>query len=87
MDALKSLKDKLLLANGELSDREAAHNRANVALAQKLDLEVTDFPGAHLGHASHPEQFAQKLLQVLKAKDQYYSGIRSSCLGRRLEIA
>lgn len=67
LDKLKDTKDKLVPINGEASNTEAAHYRTNVALCEKLGLELRHTPGAHLGYASHPEQFATKLLEILKA--------------------
>lgn len=72
---LRPLKNKLLMVNGELSAAEALQFRANATLAEKLDLELALLPGQHVGYATHAEQFSQKLLEVLRAKDQYYSNI------------
>ena len=68
IDEFKKYKDKLLLVNGELSNKGAAHVRTNVTLSEKLGLPLAIFPGAHLGFASHPQQFAEKLLEALKEK-------------------
>lgn len=67
-EELRPYKDKLILVNGELSNSEAYQVRANVALAEKLDLKVAMFPGGHVGHASHAKEFAQRLIEVLGAR-------------------
>lgn len=65
---LRPHKDKLVLVNGEESNKEAFHYRANVALAEKLGKEVMLFPGGHMGHATHSNAFAAKLVEVLQSK-------------------
>ena len=72
---LRPLKDKLMLVNGQLSPREAYQFRANATLAEKLGLKLVLLPGEHVGHATHAEQFSQKFLEALKAKDQYYTQV------------
>lgn len=67
---LRPLKDKLVLVNGELSPRDAYQYRANAALAKKIGLEVVHFPGEHVGHGTHAQQFSQKLIEVLKERGQ-----------------
>lgn len=66
MNALEKVKGKLILAVGEMSNPEALHYRANVVLSEKLGLELVKFPGAHLGLASHPQQFAERLVEALQ---------------------
>ena len=70
-EELRPLKGKLLLVNGEMSPKGAYQYRANVELGQKLGIEVVEFPGAHVGHASHAKPFSEKLVEVLKAKDGF----------------
>lgn len=65
MEIHQSSRDKLLLAVGELSNKEAGNNRATVALSQ-LWLEVVNFPGGHLDFASYPWDFGQRLWEALK---------------------
>lgn len=65
---LRPYKDKLVLVNGELSNEDAYQVRANVALAGILGLEVAIFPGGHVGHASHPKEFAGRLMEILSAR-------------------
>ncbi|KAK4552099.1 hypothetical protein LTR86_010635 [Recurvomyces mirabilis] len=67
------VKEKLILFNGELSNREAYQYRGNVALGKQIGVEVIHVPGEHVGHRSHPKEFGQKLVEVLKAKDEFYS--------------
>jgi len=67
---LRPHKAKLVLVNGEESDKEAYQFRANVALAGFLDLEVVLFPGAHVSHSTSPRDFAAKLVEVLASREQ-----------------
>ena len=66
---------KLLLLNGELSNKEAPQYLANPSLNDKLQLgqDVVHLPGAHLGYLTHAAEFAPELLKALKAKDSFYS--------------
>jgi hypothetical protein len=34
-------------------------------LATRLGLEVVDFPGGHMGFATHPVEFAARLIEAL----------------------
>ena len=65
---LRPHKSKLVLINGEESNKEAYQFRANVALAERLGLEVLLFPGAHVGHSTCPGDFAARLVEVLAAR-------------------
>jgi pimeloyl-ACP methyl ester carboxylesterase len=69
-DELRPHKDKLVLVNGRDSNLEAYQFRANVALAERLGLEVVLFPGEHVGHWTCPGDFAAKLVEVLHARGQ-----------------
>ena len=73
VEELRLRKSKLLLAVGEDSNKEAAQYRTDVVLSEKLGLDIVHLPGAHLGFASHPEQFAQRLIEALEKRDQYYA--------------
>jgi len=73
--AMARQKGKLVLLNGELSNQEAYQYRGNVALGKPLGLEVVHVPGAHVGHKSHAKEFADKVVQVLKARDDFYAGL------------
>jgi pimeloyl-ACP methyl ester carboxylesterase len=69
-EELRPQKGKLVLVNGEESNKEAYQFRANMALADRLGLEVLLFPGAHVGHATNPVGFAARLAEVLRSGDQ-----------------
>jgi len=69
-EELKPYKAKLVLINGEESNKEAYQFRANVALAERLGLKVVLFPGAHVGHATNPVDFAARLVEVLGSRGQ-----------------
>lgn len=69
-EELRPHKAKLVLINGEESNKEAYQFRANVALAERLGLQVLLFPGAHVGHATNPVEFAAKLAEILDSRGQ-----------------
>ena len=50
----------IVIGSGEESEQQAA-NRAGIALAGRLGIEPTPFPGAHGGFASHTDEFAKRL--------------------------
>ncbi|MGW1893476.1 alpha/beta fold hydrolase [Streptomyces sp. NPDC002004] len=63
--ALRRAADRLVPAVGRDSrDQEALHG-PTVRLAELLGLEITEFPGGHLGCTEHPEEFAAQLLAAL----------------------
>lgn len=64
--ALAAAADGLLLVGGADS-AELAGYRANAELAARLGLPLHGFPGAHLGHVTHPEQVADRLAALLAA--------------------
>lgn len=66
VELLRKLKEKLVLVNGKDSHREAPHRLVNVCLGEKLDMEVLDWPGMHLGFASHPEAFVNEFKELMK---------------------
>jgi acetyltransferase/esterase len=66
MEALERASDRLVLAGGSES-REHFPYRPNMVLAQRLDIEIIDFPGGHVGHVTHPFEFADLLDRVLNA--------------------
>jgi pimeloyl-ACP methyl ester carboxylesterase len=65
VDALKAASDRLVLAGGTAS-RNDVNYRPNLVLADRLGLEVVDFPGGHLGYVTHPHAFAGTLEDVLR---------------------
>jgi pimeloyl-ACP methyl ester carboxylesterase len=67
---LKPYKDKLVLVNGRDSNTEAYQFRANVALAERLGLQVVLFPGEHVGHSTCPRDFAANLVEVFGTRGQ-----------------
>lgn len=66
--ALGRAKDRLVLGGGRDS-RDATGPllpaRPNQVLAARLDLGVTDFPGAHVGYLTHPAEFADAVRSAL----------------------
>lgn len=65
VDALKNVPTRVVSAAGETSGKQAAC-RAAVALAERLGIDVTYLPGAHGGWGSDPQEFADKLNEVLR---------------------
>ncbi len=64
LGALKAVADRLVLAGGA-NGQELFAYRPNLVLAERLGLEVVDFPGDHIGYLSHPAEFAVRLAGVL----------------------
>ncbi|KAF7189444.1 hypothetical protein HII31_09220, partial [Pseudocercospora fuligena] len=69
---LKPSKEKLLLILGEESPKDAYQFRANVALGKELGVDPVMFPGEHVSHATHAPQFSERLVEVLKGRDEFY---------------
>ena len=68
LEVLRKLKGKLVLVNGKQSQKEAPHRLTNVYLGEKLELEVEDWAGMHLGFASHPEEFAGQFRDLMRRR-------------------
>ncbi len=66
--ALKAVAGRLVLAGGRDSHEQFPY-RPNLVLAERLGLEVTDFPGDHVGYLTHPVEFAAQLGQLLAGPD------------------
>jgi pimeloyl-ACP methyl ester carboxylesterase len=64
-DALRNASTRIVSAAGETSGEQAAR-RSAVALAERLGIPVTYLPGAHGGWGSDPEEFAERLHEVLQ---------------------
>jgi pimeloyl-ACP methyl ester carboxylesterase len=64
--ALDGLKAKLVSAAGDASGEQAAC-RAAYALADRAGIEVSHLPGAHGGWGSDPQEFADRLDELLRA--------------------
>lgn len=65
IDALRKVSTRIVSAAGETSGEQAAR-RAAVALAERLGIAVTYLPGAHGGWGSDPQEFAERLHEVLQ---------------------
>ena len=63
--ALEHLSDHLVLGVGRES-RDNFPALPNAELARRLDTRVVDFPGGHVGYATHPAEFATRLREVLR---------------------
>jgi pimeloyl-ACP methyl ester carboxylesterase len=66
VDALRKVTTRVVSAAGETSGEQAAC-RAAKALADRLGVGVSYLPGAHGGWGSDPQEFAEKLHDVLRA--------------------
>jgi pimeloyl-ACP methyl ester carboxylesterase len=66
VDALRAAPTRIVSAAGETSGEQGA-SRAAFALAERLGIEVTYLPGGHGGWGSDPQEFAEKLHEVLQA--------------------
>ena len=65
LDALRNASTRIVSAAGETSGEQAAR-RSAVALAERLGIAVTYLPGAHGGWGSDPQEFAERLHDVLQ---------------------
>jgi pimeloyl-ACP methyl ester carboxylesterase len=65
VDALRAARTRIVSAAGETSEEQAAR-RAAIALAERLDTDVTYLPGAHGGWSSDPQEFAERLDEALR---------------------
>jgi pimeloyl-ACP methyl ester carboxylesterase len=66
VDALRAVSTRIVSAAGEDSGEQGAR-RAAIALAERLGIDVTYLPGAHGGWGSDPQQFADRMHEVLRA--------------------
>ena len=64
--ALQESSSTVLVGVGEASVGQETYDTA-LALAERLGTEAVVFPGDHIGMATHPEAFAEKLHDVLRA--------------------
>jgi pimeloyl-ACP methyl ester carboxylesterase len=62
---LQSVAPRIVSAAGETSGRQAAR-RAALALAERLESAVAYLPGGHGGWGSDPQEFAERLDELLK---------------------
>jgi pimeloyl-ACP methyl ester carboxylesterase len=67
-DALHSAPTRIVSAAGENSGEQGAR-RAAIAVAERLSTPVAYLPGGHGGWGSDPQQFADKLHELLRAHD------------------
>jgi pimeloyl-ACP methyl ester carboxylesterase len=65
VNTLKNGPTRIVSAAGETSGEQAAR-RSAVALAERLDITLTYLPGAHGGWGSDPQEFAERLHEVLQ---------------------
>ncbi|HEY3261532.1 MAG TPA: alpha/beta fold hydrolase [Pseudonocardiaceae bacterium] len=65
IDALRKVSTRIVSAAGETSGEQAAR-RAAIALAERLGIDVSYLPGAHGGWGSNPQEFADRLHEVLQ---------------------
>jgi pimeloyl-ACP methyl ester carboxylesterase len=63
--ALKAAPVRLLPAGGRAS-RQTWPYQCSAALADRLGIQLTEFPGDHAGFSDHPQQFAGCLYEILR---------------------
>lgn len=68
-EGLRALRERLVLVYGRESHGQTVTYQPLTRLAELLGLTPCEVPGAHLGYATHPAEFAQALLAVLSARD------------------
>jgi pimeloyl-ACP methyl ester carboxylesterase len=66
IETLGAAPTRIVSAAGETSEEQAAR-RAAIALAERLEIPVTYLPGAHGGWGSDPQEFADRLDEVLQS--------------------
>jgi len=66
VDALRGAPTRIVSAAGEASGEQAGR-RSAIALAERLGVAVTYLPGGHGGWGSDPQEFAERLHEVLRA--------------------
>ncbi|WP_214415833.1 alpha/beta fold hydrolase [Sphaerisporangium fuscum] len=66
VDALAAVSDRVVLAAGRQTRGHLPYRPA-AALADRLGIELTEFPGGHSGSTDHPEEFGRLLLDVLSS--------------------
>ena len=64
LNALKAHADRIVLMAGRES-RGYPTYEVNVELGKKLGRELIELPGGHIGHVSHPAEFAREFVQAL----------------------
>ena len=64
LDALRAASTKIVVGAGSASPDSFPHHCAQ-ALADRLEIDCEQFPGAHNGFITHPRGFAAKLADVL----------------------
>lgn len=65
VDALRSASTRIVSAAGESSGEQAAR-RSALALAERLGIRAAALPGAHGGWGSDPQEFADRLHEILQ---------------------
>lgn len=77
-----------IVAAGGSVGRQYFPYKSAARLAQLLEIEFVEFPGAHAGYISDPQPFATRLEQLLPSEDRFNAGrarrrSRSSLQGTR----
>lgn len=68
LEALKPHTNQIVLAAGQVSRGYLCH-RTSSAIAQRLELHLSELPGGHTGYATNPADFADGMARVLKSAD------------------
>ena len=67
LDELKKRRSKVIVATGNEIRKQSLYRPNAEAVAQRLDLELMELPGAHVGYVFFPREFAEALMQRLGA--------------------
>lgn len=69
LDQLMKHRSKITLATGTEIRKQSLYRPNTEALAQRLDLDLLELPGSHVGYVFYPERFAEVLEEELMRKN------------------
>lgn len=67
LDALAARRDQLVLGVGRDSKGLLPY-RPNLLLAERFDIDLSEFAGGHIGYITHPSEFAARLAELLSQR-------------------
>src|SRR5262249_29576382 len=76
VDILADAPTRIVSAAGETSEQQMAR-RAAIALAERLPTDLAYLPGAHGGWGSDPQEFAERLDEILQ-QSSHGVGLRTN---------
>jgi pimeloyl-ACP methyl ester carboxylesterase len=69
LEVLTAHSKQIMLVGGRDSQDQMTYQPGNV-LAQKLGLDIVNLPGGHLGFIAYPVEFANELMDALRARER-----------------